>query len=210
MPAWNNWLHCCGSTYGQWLRGDSRGWRARHHREDVVGDYKAPPPHGKYDALYAQSLRLMKRERVKLTPEQRAVACRVIVESLLYHRVEVLAVAVSAKHWHVLARFHELGSILTTDRSARRLMGIAKKNSARALSDAGMVARGGVWALRCRPLPVKSRDHQVRVFGYLRKHRAKGAVVWSVHPTDTRLLPLSPGIQIPGLGQTKGARKRGN
>ncbi|CAA9396095.1 MAG: hypothetical protein AVDCRST_MAG64-1440 [uncultured Phycisphaerae bacterium] len=209
MPAWNNWLHCCGSTYGQWLRGDPRGWRARHGREHVDGDYKAPPPKGKYDALHAQSRRLMKRDRVTLTPAQRAAACRVIVESLLYHKVEVLAVAVSAKHWHVLARFHELGSILTTDRTARRLMGIAKKNSARALSDAGMVKPGGVWAVRCRPLPVKSRAHQVKVFGYLRKHRAKGAVVWSVHPTDVRLLPLSPGIQIPGLGQVKRPRKRG-
>ena len=117
MTAWSNWLHCCGSTYGEWLRGDPRGWRARHHREHVKGDYKAPPPRGKYDELYAESKRLMKRERVKRTPEQRAVACRVIVESLLFHQVEVLAVAVSAKHWHVLARFHELGSILTADRT---------------------------------------------------------------------------------------------
>jgi hypothetical protein len=101
------------------LRGDPRGWRARHHREHVDGDYKAPPPKGRYDALHAESKRLMKRERVTLTPEQRAVACRVMVESLLYHKVEVLAVAVSAKHWHVLARFHELGSILTTDQTAR-------------------------------------------------------------------------------------------
>ncbi|HEX8916631.1 MAG TPA: hypothetical protein VF796_30050, partial [Humisphaera sp.] len=167
----------------------------------VDGDYKRPPPRGTYDLMRARSRGLMKRERVKLDPEQRAIACRVIVESLLHHAVEVIAVAVSAKHWHVLARFHEPGTPLTKDRLARHLMGIAKKRSARALSGLGLVARGGVWAVRCRPMPVKSRAHQMTVFGYVRKHKRKGAAVWSVHPTDVRLMPLclSPGIAIPGL-----------
>ena len=68
--AWNNWLHCTGSTYGTWLRGDPRGWRSRD-REHVDGDYKRPPPKGKYDELHEQSKRLMKRARVVLNPEQR-------------------------------------------------------------------------------------------------------------------------------------------
>jgi hypothetical protein len=193
--AWNNWIHCCGSTYGQWVRGDSRGWRARHHREHVDGDYRSPPPAGMYDALYEKSMRLMKRERVKPTSEQRRLACRVIVEALMWHEVEVVAVAVSAKHWHVLARFHALGTILTKDRTARHLMGIAKKRSARALSDAGWVAKGGVWAVRCRPLPIKSRSHQTNVFDYIRKHRSKGAAVWSVDPRDIRAMPLQQNIK---------------
>ena len=46
--------------------------------------------------MYSKSTSLMKRERVKLTEEQRLLACRVIVESLLWHEVEVLAVAVRA------------------------------------------------------------------------------------------------------------------
>ena len=40
MPAWNHWYHCTAHTYGTWLRGDPRGWRARHHREHVDGDYR--------------------------------------------------------------------------------------------------------------------------------------------------------------------------
>lgn len=187
MAAWNNWLHCCGSTYGEWLRGDPRGWRARHHREHCEGDYRNPPPAGRDADLYKRSKGLMKRARVKLTVEQRIVACEKIVEALLFHNVDVLAVAVSAKHWHVLARFHSLGSVLTKDRTARHLMGIAKKRSARALSDAELVGRGGVWAKRCRPLPIKDRPHQVNVFGYILKHIKKGAAVWSILSNRKRL-----------------------
>ena len=187
-PAWNNWLHCTGSTYGTWLRGDPRGWRSRDHREHVDGDHKQPPPKGKYDELHEQSKQLMKRARVVLNPEQRGIACRVMVEALLYHKVEVLSFCVGAKHWQGLVRFHAPGTILTKDRLARHLMGIAKKRSARYLSDAQLVDRGGVWAKRCRPMPINDRAHQVRVFGYIRDHRKKGAAVWSLDPKDQRAL----------------------
>src|SRR4051794_17420788 len=95
---WNNWFHCCGSTYGAWLRGDPRGWRARHHREHVDGDYKNPPPKGKYDRLYEYSKKLMKRERVELTPEQREHACRLMAEALQFHHVELIDLCVGKKH----------------------------------------------------------------------------------------------------------------
>ena len=40
MPrAWNNWFHCTLTAYGNWLPGDSRGWREQHHRRHVDGDY---------------------------------------------------------------------------------------------------------------------------------------------------------------------------
>ena len=62
MSPWNDWYHTTAHTYGTWLRGDARGWRARHHREHVDGDYRNPPPKGKYDALYQYSKSLMKRD----------------------------------------------------------------------------------------------------------------------------------------------------
>src|SRR5438093_3751255 len=97
---WNSWYHLTVHVYGSWLRGDSRGWRSRHHREHVDGDYKNPPPKGKYDRLHEQSKRLMKRQRVVLTPEQRAFACRAMVGALLSLAVEVIAFCVGGKHWH--------------------------------------------------------------------------------------------------------------
>jgi hypothetical protein len=63
---WLNWLHCTGSTYGSWLRGDPRGWRARRHREHVDGDYRTPPASGTYEAMHERSKRLMKRPGVTL------------------------------------------------------------------------------------------------------------------------------------------------
>ena len=42
------WYHVVLSTYGSWLYGDKRGFRTRHHREHVDGDYKNPPSLGKY------------------------------------------------------------------------------------------------------------------------------------------------------------------
>src|SRR3954470_13853130 len=100
MRPWKNWMHCTGSTYGTWLRGDPRGWRARHHREHVDGDYKSPPPKGTYQKLLEQSKKLMKRHRVELTPEQRVFACNAFVDALLERDVEVPAFCVAKKHWH--------------------------------------------------------------------------------------------------------------
>lgn len=155
MKPWMNWLHCTGSTYGAWLRGDPRGWRARDHREHVDGDFRSPPPEGIYDALHEQSKRLMTRQGVVLGWDARVVAVRAIVDALHYHEVSVVDACVGARHWHVLARFfptHEDAwrSIemqgLSMNRDPRHLMGIAKKESARALSKLGLVEPGGVWA----------------------------------------------------------------
>jgi hypothetical protein len=82
MPAWNHWYHCTAHTYGSWLRGDPRGWRARHHREQVVGDYKNPPPRGEYDALFAYSKSLMKRDSIQIAQELRQFVLDAIVARL--------------------------------------------------------------------------------------------------------------------------------
>lgn len=186
---WNNWLLCTGSTYGTWLRGDPRGWRARRHREHVDGDYRNPPPPGAYAALEAQSRGLMKRPRVILGPSQRAAACRAMADALLFHDVELIDLCVGAAHWHVLARFTPLPKspgikipgldFAALKREARRLMGIAKKASARVLSDAGLTAPGGIWAVRCSARPIRDRTHQLALVRYVRAHARQGAAVWS-------------------------------
>jgi hypothetical protein len=186
MAPWNNWFHCTGRTYGTWLRGDPRGWRARHHREHVDGDYKNPPPRGKYDAVHALSKRLMKRERVILTPAQRKFACLVMGESLLYRQVDLLDLCVGAKHWHILARClvpnDYLGARKYKDphRDPRHLVGLAKKRSAREMSRIGLIAEGGVWAIRCSPLPIRDMDHLANVAKYILDHRKQGAEVCSL------------------------------
>ena len=50
-----HWYHLILSTYGSWLPGDPRGFRTRHHRFHVEGDYKDPPPPGRYEKMHKQS-----------------------------------------------------------------------------------------------------------------------------------------------------------
>ena len=54
------WFHCTVHTYGAWLHGSARGFRTRHHREHIEGDYKNPPPQGMYDDKLQRSKELLK------------------------------------------------------------------------------------------------------------------------------------------------------
>ena len=194
MRAWNDWYHVNGNTYGTWLRGDPRGWRARDHREHVIGDYKNPPPKGMYEDLYRRSKHLMSRKPVHLAPDARTLVCGVFVQALQFHKIEVIAFSVDDHHFHLLARFPEPSRPADCERGTpaekprdlnpwacsgddlpsrrrrctrkdgnllieniRKLVGIAKKTSARALLDAGLVEPRGVWAVRDRALPIKDR-----------------------------------------------------
>lgn len=166
---WNDWYHCNGNTYGTWLPGDPRGFRTRHHRQHVDGDYRNPPPPGAYNAHWARSRRLMKKDAVWLNTEQRHVAVRCIVEKLSGDGVEIVAVAVDDHHFHLLARFR--------DHRPRHWVGRAKMHASMGLRALGLLGR--VWAAECRTLPIADRKHQVNVFEYIAGHRRKGAIVWT-------------------------------
>src|SRR5271170_52478 len=66
QEPWRCWYHCMCNTYGTWVRGDSRGWRERHHRKHVDGDYKHPPKEGTFEELGARSRELMSRDPIRL------------------------------------------------------------------------------------------------------------------------------------------------
>lgn len=105
MPAWHNWYHCVVSTYGAWLPGDPRGFRTRKHREHVEGDYKSPPPTGIYEDRHQQSKDRMTRDAVRLCLQSRQTILDEIIDSASKHCLELLAVSVSAMHFHLLAKF---------------------------------------------------------------------------------------------------------
>lgn len=178
---WENWLHCNGNTYGTWLRGDPRGWRSRHHREHVEGDYKNPPPAEMYDALHAQSKTLMKWSPVILTPEQRRVACLALAEALLlFHQVELVDVCLTAKHWHILARFTPWGEPPVQKREPRRLIGLAKTGANKKLKDAGIPVENSAWGEKCRCKPIEDAQHFANVKLSIPKHIREGAAVDSL------------------------------
>lgn len=186
-PAPTPWFHVQCNTYGTWAHGDARGFRTRHHRQHVEGDYKRPPPAGKYDALRAHARASMTRDDVHLdAPDARQLACEAVVQSLQDDGIAVLCVALDDHHVHALARFDDL--------DPRHWFGRAKGRSARALSAAGVVAPGGVWGVRCECVAVRDRGHQLNAFWYIVDHGRRGAHVWT-----------NPALgRVPGRRSTRG------
>ncbi len=171
--------HCMGHTHGTWLPGAPRGFRTRHHREHCEGDYKNPPPVGAFDELYARSKDLMKRDPVHLDPKQRKLALDSFVKSLLKRNIDLRVAAIDAVHFHILAAF--------PDHSPRHGIGIAKKESSHALKLQACGVDGGLWAVRCKCLPSRPRGTKLVPLKYIRKHAARGGVVYAPAPAPITL-----------------------
>ncbi|MEM6553349.1 MAG: hypothetical protein AAF750_14625 [Planctomycetota bacterium] len=113
------------------------------------------------------------------------------------HGLQVIAIAVGGEHLHLLGKFpapqkptDSIRGLRATD-PVRHFVGIAKKESAKALVRSGLTAPGGVWAKRGKIVAVKDRTHQLNVFRYIAKHEREGAAVWAINterankkPTD--------------------------
>ncbi len=179
VDPWNNWFHICGNTYGTWVRGDPRGWRARHHREHVEGDYKNPPPKGKYDGELRGSLNSMKKDRVELNHEQQKFLLPIFGNTLHKNGAEVVDLCIGKKHFHTLVRF-DLPHVRRDWNKPRVVVGRAKGASAFALGRAGLIAPGGVWGTRCKVKPIANEHHFLRVAKYIVDHAKQGAVVLSI------------------------------
>jgi REP element-mobilizing transposase RayT len=161
------------STYGTWLRGDPRGWRARHHREHVEGDYKNPPPPGPHDDLYERSKQLMKREEVRV---EDASLRRLVVDEFVARLVQdglgVVIASFDDHHLHVLVQ--------CPGDDPRHRVGLAKKHTSLLLRQRGLHLsdEGGLWAKRSKNEPVVNRSHQLNTTLYILNHEERGAEVW--------------------------------
>ena len=190
---WNGWCHCIGTTYGTWAHGDARGFRTRHHRRHIEGDYRNPPPAGAYEGLRKHAERSMSHGAVVLTPGQQSVVCDALVERLLEDNVELVALCVAPAHFHALCRFpnwadpnaHIPGLRAVNslkdgrDPVPRHLLGRAKKNAAHVLAQRRMKdAPGPLWAKRLKIEPVVDRRHQLAIVRYIKAHGDRGAIVW--------------------------------
>jgi hypothetical protein len=200
--GWNDWYHVNGNTYGTWLRGDAWGWRARHHREHVEGDYRNPPPKGMYERLLRYSKDLMERAPVRLSAAARRIACDEFVASLQRHGIEVVCACIDDHHFHALARLvlprptdsDPWASTRTRNDPLyayiRHIVGIAKKDASRSVSDAGLAPQGGIWGKRFKITEIEDRRHQVAVARYILRHGGKGAEVWRMLSPQTQAEPI--------------------
>ena len=169
--GWNAWYHVMSNTYGTWLRGDPRGWRTRHHREHVDGDYKHRPAPGTWETLYARSKRLMKRDPVRLDLDLREVVLDAVVDKLIFCEVEVIAATLTRDHLHVLARF--------ADHDPREWLGRAKKHASHHVRQCGLRADdGGLWGKRSKVEPVRDRGHQLNTIPYILDHADQGGATY--------------------------------
>jgi hypothetical protein len=162
------WFHRTTHTCGAWLYGDPRGFRTRHHREHVEGDYKDPPPKGKYDWKYQRSKKLLKQPPVVLSREWRPVIGEALRDRLQELGALLLAISVGGQHVHFQARM--------PPPCPREWTGIAKKHAWFIARDNGWT--GMLWAKRSKANPVKDRGHQENVFRYILDHAKEGAWVW--------------------------------
>jgi hypothetical protein len=171
MPIDNRlWHHIVVTTYGAWVRGDPRGFRTRHHREHVDGDYKSPPPVGYYANEEAYSRRHLKQGVVSIPRELRSVIGTAIRMRLTELGAMPICVAVAAQHAHMLAKL-PLGM-------AREWTGFAKRHAWFVARDHGW--RGKLWAVRSHAKLVRTRSHQLATFRYIVRHRDEGAWIWRI------------------------------
>jgi hypothetical protein len=184
MPKdpWFCWYHVMCNTYGTWLRGDRLGWRERHHRKHVDGNYKRPPRKGTFEDILKRSQDLMKRDPVHLDRELRRIALQRIVEVLQQDGVTVLVACLDGKHLHVLGQFK--------DKRPRRRLGWAKYYATKAVKqflNAHGAAVGsklelnegeGIWGKRSECVPIEDREHRTNSLNYIKDHWKKGALIW--------------------------------
>ena len=184
------WFHCTTHTYGAWLHGDPRGFRTRHHREHVEGDYKNPPPKGKYDWQYQRSQKLLKQAPVMLARDWRPVIGEALVEMFLRLEAQLLCLSMGGQHCHLLAK-RPPGPV------PKEWIGRAKKHSHFLANERGWT--GKLWAVGSKVIPVRDRAHQLNVFQYILRHSREGAWIWDFR--KQQLPPESPGTAVPGLSE---------
>jgi REP element-mobilizing transposase RayT len=165
---WNNWYHCMFHTYGTWLPGDPHGFRTRHGRQHIDGDYKNPPRED-FTALHKHSASLLKRPPVRFSPEQRTIVRDALLASFAKWCVELVVLSVDSIHVHLLARFPR--------QNPRHFIGLAKKESSAFLKRMEGFAAGGLWGARAQCEPIENRAHQVSTVRYILRHQDKGAAV---------------------------------
>jgi hypothetical protein len=80
------------------------------------------------------------------------------------------------------------------DHNVRHYVGLARKHTSHLLRQLNLLPPGGIWARRCKPIPITSRLHQVKVVGYILKHEKRGAAICAMNANPhARPAPRGPG-----------------
>jgi len=159
--------HVIWSTYGSWLPGDPRGFRTRHHRRHVEGDYRNPPPPGTDEGLHRHAREAMSKSEVVIPRHLRPAAGEAALERLVKEGADVAALSVAGQHVHV-AFVADAGDV-------KPIVGRVKKVSSHRIRHE---LPGRVWAIGCKIVRVQDDAHWRNVLSYIRDH-AGTAWVWT-------------------------------
>ncbi|MBA3313305.1 MAG: hypothetical protein H0T47_08460 [Planctomycetaceae bacterium] len=162
------WHHVVLTTYGAWLDGDPRGFRTKNHRKHIEGDHKHPPRPGSYKGRLRGSQELLSQEPVAFDAAWRSIVGNALRTACFDLDIELLAIAVSRQHVHLQMR--------TPFGRARHVAGILKNHAGYSMKQRGWT--GKLWAKRSKAVPIRTRDHQVKVFRYIMRHAYEDAWVW--------------------------------
>jgi hypothetical protein len=168
-PDRRQWFHLIITTYGSWLPGDPRGFRTWRHREHVEGNYKNPPPKGKYEERHEQNKKLLKEEPVIIPPEWRSIIGIALKQKLESLGAQLIAISVSGQHSHF--------QVKVPASQTRLWRGSAKKHSWFECRNRGWL--GHLWAAGGKAVQIRDRRHQENVFRYIVNHKDEGAWVWT-------------------------------
>ncbi len=187
MPDARSWHHIILTAYGAWLHGDARGFRTRHHREHVEGDYKRPPPAGKYTRREIRSHDALLQDAVGFPESWRPIVGLAVSERFQQFGCWVLCVAAAGQHAHLLVKIPKA--------KLRGWIGRAKMHATFVMHERGW--QGKVWAVRFKAIPIRNRSHQENAFRYICDHEEEGAWV-RVWKSDVERAS-DPGPAGPGL-----------
>ena len=158
--------HITWGTYGSWLPGDPRGFRTRHHRLHIDGDYRHPPAPGTYDGLHAYVRGNLKQSPVVIPGDLRETVGRACLARFAEEGAAVAALSIGGKHAHAAVACPSVG--------LKQMVGRVKKVSSHRVRDR---LPGRLWQGGCRPVRVRDDAHWRNVLDYIADH-APHAWVW--------------------------------
>ena len=162
------WFHVVLTAYGNWLPGDPRGFRTKHHREHIEGDYRNPPREDHSKRL-DRSRRLQRFDSVTLSPSDRTLVCESLCGEATRRLDRLAAVAVAKTHAHLLIRLDAGRPKYAVGRYKTRTTYTVKEHG---------TPHVRLWARGCKLKPIADATHWGHVFGYVLRHEREAAAVW--------------------------------
>ncbi|QDU34815.1 hypothetical protein KS4_28910 [Poriferisphaera corsica] len=168
-------FHVILHTYGSWLPGDPKGFRAVKHKKHCEGDWKNPPPNGLHNGLlnYSQSI---SNPVVSLNIAQRRIVAEAIADNLNHQGAKISICSVSEQHAHLLGEFpidevHYKPQI-------NQYMQRCKTWAAKRLRDADEWGGGTLWAQGSKVVRINDRRHWDNVYAYIKRHVNEHAYIY--------------------------------